>query len=61
MDFGSILKKGKRIFNIKQDGQWGKCEACDARQILFSYSVNNNKNKWMLCSTCLETFIKDEK
>lgn len=60
MNFSKILKKGKRIFNVKSNirGQWNKCEACERRQIVYSYIVNNDK--WLVCDDCLKNFIKDE-
>jgi ribosomal protein S27E len=61
MDFGKILKKGKKIFNIKNTSkdQWNKCEACETRQIVYSYIVDNDK--WLICADCLKNFVKDEK
>ena len=61
MDFGKILKQGKRKFNIKnRPSKWGKCEACDVRRMLYAYD-GKKRDIWMLCEECLETLIKDEK
>ena len=61
MNFSNILRQGKRRFEIKnKQGQWGRCEACDNREFLFPYNGDKNDN-WMVCSACLEGFVKDEK
>ncbi len=59
-NFGNILKKGKRRFEIKnKKTQWGRCESCDERSQLFKY--NDAKGTiWMLCEKCSETFIEEE-
>ena len=60
MDFGKILKQGKRRFGTKDSAvKWGRCDYCDERKQLFNY--NDNKNEmWMLCSSCTDIFIEDE-
>lgn len=61
MNFSNILKQGKRRFEIKnKQSQWGRCESCDNRELLFPYNGDKADN-WMLCAACLETFVKDEK
>jgi len=62
MNFSNILKKGKKRFEVKnkQQNKWGRCEACDKRELLFPYASSKN-DTWMLCSECLEAFVKDEK
>jgi len=59
-DFGSILRRGRRMFDMKnRGGDWGRCEECDDRKIIFPYEDEENQI-WMLCEQCMETFIKDE-
>lgn len=60
MNFSNILKQGKRRFEIKdKKGQWGRCESCEHRKFLFPYDGGKN-DKWLVCSACLEKFVKDE-
>ena len=59
-DFGSILRKGKKIFITKQrGGKFGRCEECNDRSKLYEY-LDNEKVIWMLCETCITIFTKDE-
>jgi len=59
-DFGNILRHGKLRQILKdQRGIWDKCEYCEKRRLLYEY-IDNKKEKWMLCSECLNDFIKDE-
>jgi len=58
--FGSILKKGKKLFNTKdKGGEWGRCEECNARAILYKY-FDEEKQMWMLCEQCITIFTNDE-
>ena len=59
-DFGSILKKGRKIFNTKdKGGRWGRCDECNARALLYEY-IDEEKQVWQLCETCTVMFTKDE-
>jgi len=61
-DFGSILRKGKRRFEIKNKTpipSWGRCEACEVRTKVFPYN-DEKKEIWLLCGECADMFIKDE-
>lgn len=59
-DFGNILKRGRRMYDMKdQGGDWGRCEECDERRILFPYD-DEEKQTWMLCEQCIAIFVKDE-
>jgi len=61
-DFGKIMRRGKRRFNIKQNApisKWDRCEACDVRIEVFPY--NDEKGEvWLLCAECTNLFVKDE-
>jgi len=59
-DFSSILKRGKRIFDMKdKGGEWQRCEECD--EMLKCYPYKDEKCEvWMLCEDCSKEFIKDE-
>ncbi|MFA5023339.1 MAG: hypothetical protein WC523_00080 [Patescibacteria group bacterium] len=58
--FGSILKKGKKIFATKEkSGIWSRCENCNARNLIYEY-IDNEKQTWMLCECCISIFAKDE-
>jgi len=60
MNFSNILKQGKRRFEVKSKScKWDRCESCDSRELLFPYT-GNKSDTWMLCSNCIETFVKDE-
>jgi hypothetical protein len=59
-DFGSILKRGRKIFNTKNSGgKFDRCEECNARALVYKYLDEENQ-EWLLCEQCLNTFTKDE-
>lgn len=60
MDFGNILKRGRKIFNTKdKGGVWGRCEECDERALVYPYN-DAEKQVWQLCEECISIMIKDE-
>lgn len=60
VDFGTILKRGKRRFMAKKGiGTWGNCDSCDERRLLYKYDDNDNKD-WKLCEECTNSFVKEE-
>lgn len=59
MSFADIMKRGKKQFQVKeQRGEWGRCEYCDERKLLFPYKDNKNE-AWQLCELCSSMFIKE--
>ena len=36
-DFTSILDRGKRRYYTKKRGEWGNCEECGSRKMLYLY------------------------
>lgn len=59
-DFNDILKRGKRVFDLKdKGGTWGRCEDCGKRSPLFPFEDSDGEI-WMFCETCLLDFIKEE-
>jgi len=59
-DFGNILRRGRRMFDMKNEGGiWGRCEECDERALLFSY-IDDEKETWKLCEICATDFVKEE-
>lgn len=61
-DFGNILRRGKRRFEVKNkssNSTWGRCEACEMRTKVFPYN-DEKKEVWLLCEECTNLFIKDE-
>lgn len=59
-NFTDILKHGKKRFKVKNNkGEYGKCEYCDNRYLLFSYKDNNDE-KWILCEECIDVFVEEE-
>ena len=59
-NFSDILKKGKKQFQVKdQLGKWGRCDYCDERRLLFTYS-DSKSEFWYLCESCSDVFIKEE-
>ena len=59
-DFGNILKRGRKMFDLKKKGgEWGRCEECDERAQLFPYS-DEEKEVWLLCEICATSFVKEE-
>jgi hypothetical protein len=60
VDFGTILKRGKRRAMAKKDvGHWGNCDSCDERRLLHNYGDNDDKS-WKLCEDCTNSFVKEE-
>lgn len=58
-DFSDILRRGRKKFTIKdQKGEFGRCEECNARALLYKY-VDKEKQTWTLCEKCIETFTKE--
>jgi len=59
-DFGDILRRGRRNYNIKQlPSEWGRCDACGERKLLHPYD-SEKKEIWMLCEECSDVFVKEE-
>lgn len=59
-NFNDIMKRGKRMFDMKnKGGTWKRCEECDERALCFSY-VDEKNEVWMLCEDCISEFVKDE-
>jgi hypothetical protein len=59
-DFGDILRRGRLRQVIKgQRGVWGSCDYCELRRKLYEYK-DIKEEKWMLCTSCIDEFIKDE-
>jgi hypothetical protein len=60
MDFGSIVKRGQKLFKAKdKGGTWGRCEHCEERMLLYRYE-DEKYQPWMLCENCIEILSKDE-
>lgn len=59
VDFSKIVNRGKRRFKSKSDGEWGRCEECDNRKILFIY-IDNTGSEWKLCEDCINYYTKEE-
>jgi hypothetical protein len=60
MGFSDVLRRGKRIFGVKdKGGKWGRCEECDERALLYPYDDKEGQ-VWMLCEYCLEILAKDD-
>lgn len=60
VDFGTILKRGKRRAEVKEDpGVWGRCESCDDRRLLRPYRDQKGEI-WKLCDECSDSYIKEE-
>ena len=60
VDFGKILKKGKKIFELKDNGgDWGRCEECNQRRKLFPFKDAEDQ-VWMLCESCIELFLGED-
>lgn len=58
-DFGNILRRGRRNYNIKKTSNgWGRCESCDERRQLYPYDTKDQV--WMLCEECSDVFVKEE-
>lgn len=58
--FGSILKRGRKMFNIKDaGGKWQRCEECDEMRKCFNY-VDEREEIWVICEECMKEFVKDE-
>jgi len=59
-DFGSILKRGRKMFDMKEKGgSWQRCEECDEMHKCYPY-VDERGHVWMLCEECVTEFVKDE-
>lgn len=58
--FNDIMKRGKRMFDMKnKGGTWDRCEECDKRALCFPY-VDEKNEVWTLCEECVSEFVKDE-
>jgi hypothetical protein len=59
-NFGDILKRGKKLFDIKsRDGKFDRCEECNARAPVYKY-IDEEEQNWMLCETCIKDYIKED-
>jgi len=58
-NFGTILKRGRRRYKIKESGEWGRCESCDERHVLHPYDDDRGEI-WKLCDKCSNGFVKEE-
>ena len=58
-DFGTILKRGRRRFEVKKSGTWGRCESCDERRKLYPFDDEKGEI-WKLCEECSDTLVKEE-
>lgn len=59
-DFGTILKRGRKMFDLKdKGGTWQRCEECDEMLECYPY-VDEKTEVWMLCENCTKEFVKDE-
>jgi len=60
LDFGNIVNRGKKAYQTKKDGgEWGRCEECGERRVLFPY-IDSEDQVWLVCDECVDFFIKDE-
>jgi len=59
-NFSNILKHGQKRFKVKDsNGQWGSCDYCDDRHLLFEYR-DSKKEFWMLCDDCTNIFVEED-
>ena len=59
-DFGSIMRRGRKMFEMKDNGgKWGACEECNKRRLLFKY-YDSEEELWMLCEECITTYTKED-
>lgn len=59
-DFGSILRRGRKVFEAKDGGgTWGLCEECGKRKLLFKY-YDVEKEIWLLCEGCITSYTKED-
>ena len=43
-DFSDILKRGKRMFDLKdKGGKWDRCEECGKRKLCFPYDDDKDE------------------
>lgn len=60
MDFNKILKRGKKVFNTKdQRCEWGRCEECCEMAKLYPY-VDDQDAEWQFCENCISYYSKEE-
>lgn len=58
-DFSNILKRGRKIFEIKDGGGvWERCEECGERLLCFPYKDVEDET-WLLCEECTTIFVKE--
>ena len=58
-NFGDILRKGRKVFNLKDSGgQYGRCEECGEYRLLYDF-IDKEKEKWKLCETCSKDLIEE--
>lgn len=59
MNFSKILNRGKKAYRtISEKSEWGKCEECGARKLLFPFKDKEGE-VWMLCEMCVNEFVKE--
>jgi len=59
-DFGSILRRGRRMFDMKdKGGKYGRCEECNKRAPLFEYK-DVEEQVWTLCEECITMYTKED-
>jgi hypothetical protein len=59
-DFGSILRRGKKMFDIKDSAKkWERCEECNKRDILYAYRDKEDQ-PWWLCEECITIYTKED-
>jgi len=59
-NFSEILKHGQKRFKVKDGtGEWGSCDYCDNRRVLFKY-VDSKNEFWFLCNECTNIFIEED-
>ena len=60
-DFADLLKRGRRMFDMKNKSgsKWFKCEECGERRFCYPYDDDKDET-WYLCEQCANLFVKDE-
>lgn len=56
-NFGDLVRKGKKRSYIKENrGEWGRCETCQKRKVLYPYKDSQN-HTWDICDLCIESLV----
>lgn len=59
-DFGSIMRRGRKMFDMKdKGGTWERCEECNKRALLYKY-YDSEDQVWLLCEECITIYTKEE-